>query len=242
MPHRIIIFNTNGYRHRGIIDNAARIGRYRKDIHYIGQGRGEQRGGLMLADKTASQHDLAGQPPDIPDSAATERLQAIPVIPVRRSRAARADRLSYSRTEHLAGLNGIIDSQTHVQTDIRFHVGTDLSERILRASDQMHTQRPAKRRDTRDPIKIIRQHGTNGMEFVGDDDQSRGRIIQLIECGTTGLCDKLFTTTQFSLQRNQCTRGMRQIQVADIAHAMRQGGKMVEGRAAFEIQKHEVQT
>ena len=115
----------------------------RHAVKVFRQRRREQHGRGRRRQKQSCGCDMTNQTSGIYRGCAPQWLQRFAIVQIGPSRARRADGLCDRGIEQLARLHGVVDAQTQMQPHIGFHFGADLAERVLRAGDQMHTQRPA---------------------------------------------------------------------------------------------------
>ena len=178
---------------------------------------------------------------DVRYKGASERLHGFTVVAPCAPGSGRADGCRPPVSQQFDGLQAVPDTQAYVQRHVRFHVGADLSQRVLRTGDDMHAQGTPQRGDAHQPVHIVGQLVVQRMELVDDDDQRGWRGLQLPDRADTLRGDQMLPASQLQLQRPQRANGVIQIEVAHAAHGMRQPLDDAERRTSLEIQEHEMQ-
>ena len=166
-----------------------------------GQRGREQRRGMGQTMECRSCARGLDHSADVRYKGASERLHGFTVVAPCAPGSGRADGCRPPVSQQFDGLQAVPDTQAYVQRHVRFHVGADLSQRVLRTGDDMHAQGTPQRGDAHQPVHIVGQLVVQRMELVDDDDQRGRRGLQLPDRADTLRGDQMLPASQLQLQR-----------------------------------------
>ena len=105
----------------------------------------------------------------------------------------------------------------------------------------MHAERTAQRGDVHDAVHHVGQLVAQRVELVDDHHEPWRRETQCGDVLRMLFGDQPFPAFQFKIERMQRAHRMLQVEIAYAAHAVGEPFERAEGRAALEVEEHELQ-